>query len=293
MGEACEYYTSMIRIKFHPAFWLFALAVVLQGGYAYLLATIAVVLVHELAHSRAAYSRGYVLDCVTLMPYGAMLAGGENISRKDSLPIAVAGPLTNFAICICLYALWWAFPSAYIYTKTVFEVSFAVGAFNLLPAYPLDGARIIVALSKSPVKALRALRIAGIILAFAVFGLYLVSYFYSLNYSLGVMAVLLYVSATGGTEKEMYRHLTEAIPYTKHLNSPIVRRTVMVHDGLKLIRLAKHIDADSYTTFEVVNDAFEKTAELTEKEVGQLLVGYPLQSALKEVLPVWRAERKE
>lgn len=282
----------MIRIKFHPAFWLFALAVVLQGGYAYLLATIAVVLIHEFAHSRAAYSRGYVLNCVNLMPYGAMLAGGEDISRKDAVPIAAAGPLANFALCVGLYALWWAAPTAYPYTKVLFEVSFAIGVFNLLPAYPLDGARILVALGKNPVKTLRILRVIGMAIAFIMFGLYLVSYFYELNYSLGAMSVLLYVSATGGTEKEMYRHLTEAIPYTKHLNSPIIRRTVMVHDGLKLIRLTRHIDADSYTTFEVVDDNFAKVAELDEKEVGDLLVKYPLQSTLKEVLPAWLAARK-
>ena len=131
---------------------------VLEKKYVEFLAGLASVLIHELSHAKAAYERGYVLNRITLMPYGAVLKGGEKIDSADQIFIAAAGPGANAALCLALYALWWRFPVTYAYTEALFDTSLAIGLFNLLPLYPLDGARIVLAISKKPLRALKALR---------------------------------------------------------------------------------------------------------------------------------------
>lgn len=272
------------RISVHPAFWAVAVLTVLQKRYVEFLAALVAVLIHELAHAKAAYERGYVMDRITLMPYGAVLKGGENIAPADQLVIAAAGPGANAAICLMLYALWWRFPATYVYTKPLFETSFAIGAFNLLPFYPLDGARIILALSKKPVRALKTLRIAGIAASMILFLGFIISAFFEINYTIGIMAVLLYLGAAGGTEKEMYRHLYESISDTKLKNHPMELKTVTVHWELKLISCFKRIRPDCLTEFVIVDDDFGTVKKISEKQLLELMAGASHQSTLKEVL---------
>lgn len=280
-----------LKIKIHPVFWLFALSSVVGGNYIVFLSALCSVIVHEYAHARSAYARGYILDTVTIAPYGAMLKGGEKIGDKDGIPIAAAGPIANFCICLALYALWWAFPSAYVYTKVLCDVNFVLGAFNVLPLYPLDGGRIIYAISKNKTRTLKAMKLSGMIFAGTLFCLYLASFFYTANHSLGVMAATLFASAVDGTEKETYKRLTDSTPYAKKFDAPIEKETVIVHWGLKLIRLLRQIKPDKKTVFEVVDDTLNTVRIFTENDIGKLCERYPLQCTLKELLSAYASEQ--
>ncbi len=275
---------NSFKIYVHPAFWVVAVVMVLQHKYVEFLAALLAVLLHETAHAKAAYERGYVLDRITLMPYGAVLKGGENIASSDQIFIAAAGPLSNGILCLTLYALWWRFPALYAYTETLFDMSLMIGLYNLLPLYPLDGGRILLALTKKPLRALKALRIAGIAASFIMLAAFILSAFYEINYSIGIMAVLIYLGAVGGTEKEEYRHLYERISETKLKNHPMELKTVTVHWGLKLISCFKRIRSDCITEFIVVNDDFVPVRRLTEKELTRLMASNQQRTAIKEAL---------
>lgn len=256
----------------------------LQGRYIYFLAATAVAVMHEYAHALAAESRGYVLDTVTLMPYGAVLQGGEQIDRRDAVRIAIAGPLSNFALCALIPALWWAFPAVYPYTECIFETSLVIGVFNLLPIYPLDGARIIVALSKKPEKALKGMRYAGIAASIIFLGLYIASYFYKLNYTLGVMAALVFLSATGGTDAESYRCLAKCAQCLKDVAHPVAQTRLAVGEQLKLIRLLKRINISEMIEFTVLDANMKPLATLNEEEVGELCLKFPLNTPVGEAV---------
>jgi Zn-dependent protease/CBS domain-containing protein len=108
------------------------------------------VLVHELAHARAARAQGVSVRGVTLFLFGGVSdIEGEPADPRRSAWIALAGPLASFVLAGAFYAIaQLGGVSASLRTASAYLASanFALGLFNLLPAYPLDGGRLLRAL---------------------------------------------------------------------------------------------------------------------------------------------------
>ncbi len=109
------------------------------------------VLAHELAHSVVATNRGIPVRGITLFVFG----GVSNIFHEARRPwvefiIAVAGPLLSIALAgILMGVAWLTFDwnnSVYIVALTLGWTNLALGVFNLLPGYPLDGGRVLRAI---------------------------------------------------------------------------------------------------------------------------------------------------
>ena len=108
------------------------------------------VLAHELAHSLVARRRGIPIKQITLFIFGGVSSlEGEPTTAPVEAWIAFVGPLTSIIIGVLFFLL-----SALIGQATPIGISagylaFAnvvLGIFNLLPAYPLDGGRVLHAL---------------------------------------------------------------------------------------------------------------------------------------------------
>lgn len=103
-----------------------------------------VALQHECAHAFAAAKLGYKLNRIVLMPFGAVIDGDlKGLSFKDEIYVALCGPLCNLITAAFFIALWWLEPTMYAFTDTACYSSLAIALINLLPAYPLDGGRIL------------------------------------------------------------------------------------------------------------------------------------------------------
>jgi Zn-dependent protease/predicted transcriptional regulator len=135
----------------------------LFGVVAILLLFVAVTL-HELGHSFQALKFGVKVRDITLMPMGGLARLEEMPDKPEQeLRIAIAGPLVNFAIVAVLFAL-----GVLLQTRAVISLqelytslgqvswsgmlayltmaNLVIGVFNLIPAYPMDGGRILRAL---------------------------------------------------------------------------------------------------------------------------------------------------
>jgi Zn-dependent protease/predicted transcriptional regulator len=112
------------------------------------------VVLHELGHSLVAMSFGSRVRSVTLYPVGGV-AGLESVPRQPlrELLMALAGPAVNAAIALAL-SLWrggfpgWteasAFPTnASELRDALIRANVVLGIFNLLPAFPMDGGRVL------------------------------------------------------------------------------------------------------------------------------------------------------
>ena len=135
-----------MRFAVHPLFLLFGVWYAFSGRLFLFLVFTLVALMHECGHAFAAARVGYRLDKIVLMPYGALISGDiEGIGLKDEIKVALAGPLVNAATAVLFVALWWFFPETYAYTDVAAYASAAIALVNLIPAYPLDGGRILLA----------------------------------------------------------------------------------------------------------------------------------------------------
>ena len=102
------------------------------------------VLIHEFAHTLVAQSMGVKVQAITLMMLGGV-SEMEKIPEKRyaEFKVSVVGPLTSFGIAGLLifagaYSNWEEFR---FFSFWLARVNLALGIFNLLPAFPLDGGR--------------------------------------------------------------------------------------------------------------------------------------------------------
>jgi Zn-dependent protease len=114
--------------------------------------TFGIVLLHELAHSVVAMRFGLRVLDITLWPLGGM-ARMSDIPESSRIEgwIAVAGPLLNYALAaLALPFVLWMFVGASEPPRELANWSLyflwsnlLLGTFNLLPAFPMDGGRIL------------------------------------------------------------------------------------------------------------------------------------------------------
>ena len=145
--------------------WFTQSATMGAGGAARGLALVAIifasVVLHELGHALVARRYGLVVRSIILLPIGGMTLMDEPSPEQSNpgrdIRISLAGPLVNLilgAICAAVVLavapqvnlLGQPFVHAENLPRSVVWSNIFLGAFNLLPAYPMDGGRVLRAL---------------------------------------------------------------------------------------------------------------------------------------------------
>lgn len=160
------------------------------------------ILAHELAHSLVALKNGIKVRSITLM----MLGGVSQIESEDPAHeawMAFAGPLMSFGIALGSYAVYRLLPApAEVGVALLaFAITNAIlGVFNLLPAFPMDGGRVLRGLLSGRLGRDRATRIAtgiGKVMAVILGLVALVSF----NPILVLIAAFIYMGASAEQER--------------------------------------------------------------------------------------------
>lgn len=112
------------------------------------LLSVASLYAHELAHALVAIRFGLPVRTISLFLLGGMAhIARDSPSPRAELLIALAGPLTSLAIGFLgagvSWASWGTVPTLGALTLWLALVNVPVGVFNLVPAYPLDGGRVL------------------------------------------------------------------------------------------------------------------------------------------------------
>jgi Zn-dependent protease/predicted transcriptional regulator len=108
------------------------------------------VLIHELAHSIVAKRSGLKITKITLFLFGGVSEIAEEPSTANlELKMALAGPLTSLALAGILYGAWLlsVYGNLSVLIRAPLQyigwVNEVVAAFNLIPAFPMDGGRVL------------------------------------------------------------------------------------------------------------------------------------------------------
>ncbi|MFH1257020.1 MAG: M50 family metallopeptidase [Candidatus Diapherotrites archaeon] len=246
-----------ISIELHQTFiWLIVLAAVLLAVLSpemffstmlLLFFLFASVLVHELFHSFVAIARGGKIQRIVLLPIGGISMADEMPDKPlDEFLIAIAGPLFNFLVVIAILLLVAIFPQLPFpqnlfsdlagtgLEDAVFQfplfallwVNLILGAFNLfLPAFPLDGGRVLRAILAAFLGNVKATRIASIIGRFLA-GVLFIAGFLIGDFIVLIIAVFIFLGAGQENEFVELRELMKGIEL-----EPVINKRPLVLNG--------------------------------------------------------------
>jgi Zn-dependent protease/CBS domain-containing protein len=158
------------------------------SGVAYILSVFAIIVLHELGHALTARRFGIATRDITLLPIGGV-ARLERMPTKPSqeLLVAIAGPAVNVALAFLLFAALVAMGTIEDATQLTFVggpflaklmwTNIGLAAFNVIPAFPMDGGRVLRAILAMRTSYVRATDIAamvgqGVALVFGLVGLF-------------------------------------------------------------------------------------------------------------------------
>jgi Zn-dependent protease/predicted transcriptional regulator len=169
----------------------------------FVLAIFACVVLHELGHALTAKQYHIPTKDITLLPIGG-LARFEKLPEepKKELIIAIAGPIVNFAIAGIIYVFWDKTPfspedlqiiTAENFVFLFMSVNLFIGLFNLIPAFPMDGGRILRAALSFKLNRVKATRIASFIGQILAIGFVFIGFF--VNIFLILIGIFVYLGA--------------------------------------------------------------------------------------------------
>jgi Zn-dependent protease len=220
---------SGIPIRLHFTFLLllawFGLAASGPGnwhGFVFIVAMFGCVILHELGHSIVAQRFGIEVGEIVLYPIGGVARLEKLPKPREELWIALAGPAVNVVIALGLWAYLRAQnipfelgaigrPSAGSWWQLLLWSNVVLAVFNMIPAFPMDGGRVLRAALALRMEEVRATQIAAHIgqllaIAFAFVGLW------QSNFVLLFIAFFVFVGA--GQEAAMIQNkvLVEGLP---------------------------------------------------------------------------------
>lgn len=230
---------------------------------------------HELAHTLVAIRHGGRVESIVLMALGGVSQVAQMPRRpRHELEMAVAGPITSILLAV-------VFSAGYLVTKATPNLAFplfilaylnlVLGVFNLLPAFPMDGGRVLRAALAWRYGKLRATRIAaavgkGMAVLFGLFGL--------LGGGVWMILIAFFVWA-GASQEKLHSELQQALGdvQTGELSNavPPIAADANLEDARLLLR-------DAGVESAVVMDGNETLGVLRRQEV----LAHPLHERMRE-----------
>lgn len=287
-------------IRVHVTFLLF-LAWIFFASYAtggagaaisslvFLLLLFACVVAHEFGHIFTARRFGVQTPDVTLLPIGGV-ARLERIPEKPSeeFLIAIAGPLVNVAIALGLMVLAGAnLGAAELQAMDNSQVSLIdrlaavnlfLALFNMIPAFPMDGGRVLRAALATRFGFVRATEIAATIGQGVAFALGFIGLFY--NPLLIFIAIFVYLAAASEAHMVSLRAVSRGVPVSAATITQIARLTpdALIEDAVQTLLHT------SQSEFPVVDNAGRPVGLLGRGDIIRALKSRGPDARVQEVM---------
>jgi len=167
-----------ISVNIHITFLLLPLIFLMLGGVRSMVLVLIVfvcVTIHELAHSLVAQRFGIRVKDITLLPIGGVASMSKMPQNpKQEFIISIVGPLSNIVLAALIYYVLYNVPwmpksilrnptlgNTWRHTLAMVPViNVVLAVFNLLPAFPMDGGRLLRAFLATKMDFRKATKIA-------------------------------------------------------------------------------------------------------------------------------------
>lgn len=225
-------------------------------GIGLVLAVFGCIVLHELGHALTARHYGIQTKEITLLPIGgvARLERMPDDPRQE-LWVALAGPAVNVVIAVALGAILFGFGAVFRMPRSVLEAPFLhtllyinIGLiiFNMLPAFPMDGGRVLRALLAHWLDYGRATNIAarvgqGMAILFAI------ASFFGMPMLL-LIGVFVFLGAGAEARNVRSRIMVAGVPVRDAMNP----RPVTIPPDATLLQVADHLMTGPQRDFPVV-----------------------------------------
>ncbi|UCD85098.1 MAG: site-2 protease family protein [Deltaproteobacteria bacterium] len=259
-----------IDFRIHVTFFLLLFFVFISGlsqrgpeqairAVLFISAVFACVIIHELSHSLIARRFGKEAKSITLLPIGGV-ATMEEMPEKPGQEIAmsIVGPFINLLIAGLLYVLighWTGISVPNLYPESTREffagligVNIILAIFNLIPAFPMDGGRVLRGILGMRVDHVRATSMAVAI--GQAFSLLFIFYGLFFNWWLILIGLFLYIGAGSEKQQVMLLAILRGVPASEIMATDF--RSLRPNEPLS--RSLEHIYHGCQEDFPVVGD---------------------------------------
>lgn len=153
--------------RIRMSFWLlpFAALMIWLGDALTMVALLICVSLHEAAHAVLAARLGLRVRSIELLPFGGVAQIDHPIFKGPGVEFAVAaaGPVMSFLSAFILSYVDHLFTLEWVALRSIIQINTTLALFNLLPALPLDGGRMLRALLCHKMGFAKATRLASTI----------------------------------------------------------------------------------------------------------------------------------
>ncbi|MDI6644903.1 MAG: CBS domain-containing protein [Methanobacteriaceae archaeon] len=207
------------------------------------------VVIHELSHSYVAQNYGVSIERIVLLPIGGV-SQMEEIPKNpvQELWISIAGPITNFVIAGIFYIVLISIQGLIspVYSSFIYDfilVNVVLGGFNMLPAFPMDGGRILRSILAKRMNFIRATELSATIGKQLAIIMGIVGLLILFNPFLVLVALFVYIGADQEYKSTVISTLLEDV-YVEEIMTKEVKSfnpSTTIDDALKTMYQERHM----------------------------------------------------
>ena len=248
---------------------------------------------HELSHVIVGMKLGYGIQSIEILPIGerARIIGLEDALPSEDLIISLAGPIVSIFFGLIGLLVLFIFNGIHRdFIEFFFIINFGIGLFNLIPAYPLDGGRILRAILLHYIDISNANRMSIIVsrsIAIIFFILGIIQ-FLKTNYNISLLTIssFIWISSFREEKKLQFSIMRQLVYKQRNLKK---KRTLEVKNIIALCNtpvscVLKLLRFHKYYRIQVVNEHLESLGVIEEKELYDKIIEKGYYAKIEELL---------
>ena len=236
---------------------------------------------HEISHIVVAKKNGCKFNNFKIHIYGtsAEFINIDELSKKEKIQIYLAGPCMNLAIACIFFFVGLIINNSMV--DKIININLNLLLFNVLPAYPLDGSRVLEIILSEKILYKEVTDIISKIsymIALGLIAIFLIIFIYNkgINISLIIAAIIIYLITIG--EKKSAKYILMGNIFVKRnkllRNKYIENKSISVYYKMGLANAMAIIDKNRFNSFYVLDDDLKLLFIMHEDELIEALKLY-------------------